>query len=48
MEMAGGAGILPTGAVHLESPTTVTDRRVEARDIVLAEPDEKDTRAVDK
>jgi GT2 family glycosyltransferase len=48
MEMVGGAGILPTGAVHLESPTTVTDRRVEARDIVLAEPDSKDTRAVDK
>ncbi|HET6269491.1 MAG TPA: glycosyltransferase family 2 protein [Arthrobacter sp.] len=30
MEKFGGAGILPSGAVHLESPTTVTDRRVEA------------------
>lgn len=48
MEKAGGAGILPAGAVHLESPTTVIDRRVEARDIVLAEPDERDTRAFDQ
>lgn len=30
----GGAGILPSGAVHLESPTTVPDRTVEARDLV--------------
>lgn len=30
----GGAGILPSGAVHLESPTTVPDRRVEAREVV--------------
>ena len=35
MERCGGAGILPSGAVHLESPTTVTDRRVEAYDVVL-------------
>ncbi|NUP58619.1 MAG: glycosyltransferase [Pseudarthrobacter sp.] len=35
MEHFGGAGILPSGAVHLESPTTVTDRRVEAYDVVL-------------
>jgi len=35
MEKFGGAGILPTGAVHLESPTTVTDRRVEAYTVVL-------------
>jgi GT2 family glycosyltransferase len=35
MERSGGAGILPSGAVHLESPTTVTDRRVEAYDVVL-------------
>jgi len=35
MERHGGAGILPSGAVHLESPTTVTDRRVEAHDVVL-------------
>lgn len=37
MERYGGAGILPSGAVHLESPTTVTDRRVEAYDVVLKE-----------
>lgn len=37
MERCGGAGILPSGAVHLESPTTVTDRQVEARDVVLSE-----------
>lgn len=30
MQRYGGAGILPSGAVHLESPTTVTDRHVEA------------------
>ena len=35
MERYGGAGILPSGAVHLEAPTTVTDRRVEAHDVVL-------------
>jgi GT2 family glycosyltransferase len=31
---AGGAGILPSGAFHLESPTTVPDRTVQARDVV--------------
>jgi hypothetical protein len=36
MERFGGAGILPSGAVHLESPTTVTDRRVEAYEVVLS------------
>ena len=35
MERFGGAGILPSGAVHLESPTTVTDRSVEVFDLVL-------------
>jgi len=35
MERYGGAGILPSGAVHLEAPTTVTDRRVEAADVVF-------------
>ncbi|MEU7931407.1 glycosyltransferase family A protein [Micromonospora echinofusca] len=35
----GGAGVLPSGAYHLESPTTVTDREVEAWEIVLAEDD---------
>jgi hypothetical protein len=37
MERYGAAGILPSGAVHLESPTTVTERRVEAYDVVLGE-----------
>jgi hypothetical protein len=35
MEKFGGAGILPSGAVHLESPTTVPDRRVEAYELLL-------------
>lgn len=35
MARAGGAGILPSGAVHLESPTTVPDRSVQARDRVV-------------
>jgi len=30
----GGAGILPAGAVHLESPTTVANRGTEAFDVV--------------
>jgi GT2 family glycosyltransferase len=34
MRKAGGAGILPSGAYHLESPTTVPDRTVQARDVV--------------
>jgi hypothetical protein len=40
MERYGAAGILPSGAVHLESPTTVTDRRVEAYAVVLGEESE--------
>ncbi|MGN9811089.1 glycosyltransferase [Micromonospora sp. BQ11] len=35
----GGAGVLPSGAYHLESPTTVTERDVEAWEIVLADED---------
>jgi glycosyltransferase involved in cell wall biosynthesis len=35
MEKFGGAGILPSGAVHLESPTTVADRRGNAYEVVL-------------
>jgi GT2 family glycosyltransferase len=34
MAVAGGAGVLPSGAYHLESPTTVPDRTVQARDVV--------------
>jgi GT2 family glycosyltransferase len=30
MERFGGAGVLPSGAVHLESPTTIPDRSVDA------------------
>lgn len=37
MEKAGGAGIMPSAAVHLESPTTVTERSVEAYDVVLGD-----------
>ncbi|GAA1999821.1 hypothetical protein GCM10009755_04410 [Brevibacterium samyangense] len=29
-----GAGILPSGAVHIEAPTTVPDRRTEAVEVV--------------
>ncbi|MFD1214461.1 glycosyltransferase family 2 protein [Arthrobacter sp. GCM10027362] len=35
MERYGGAGLVPSGAVHLESPTTVPNRSVEAADEVL-------------
>jgi GT2 family glycosyltransferase len=38
MAVAGGAGILPSGAYHLESPTTVPDRTVQARDVVGGVP----------
>lgn len=37
MERFGGAGVLPSGAVHLESPTTVPDRSVDAAKAVFAE-----------
>jgi len=39
MERFGGAGILPSGAVHLEAPTTVTDRRVDAPDVFFGRGD---------
>ncbi|MDQ6741081.1 MAG: glycosyl transferase [Actinomycetota bacterium] len=35
MDVCGGAAMLPSGAVHLESPTTVPERRVEAFDVVF-------------
>lgn len=35
MERFGGAGILPSGAVHLEAPTTIPRRPVDAFDAVL-------------
>lgn len=34
MERSGGAGLVPSGAVHLEAPTTVVHRDVEATDVV--------------
>jgi len=37
MRRYGGAGILPSGAYHLESPTTVTERDVEAWEVVLTD-----------
>ncbi|PPH24447.1 glycosyltransferase family A protein [Rathayibacter toxicus] len=37
MERFGGAGLLPSGAVHLETPTTVTDRNIDAFDRLFAE-----------
>ncbi len=37
MERFGGAGVLPSGAVHLEAPTTVTDRSVDAASAVFEE-----------
>ncbi|MHC2186725.1 glycosyltransferase [Rathayibacter agropyri] len=37
MERFGGAGLVPSGAVHLETPTTVIDRRVDAFDRLFAE-----------
>lgn len=39
MEREGGAGILPSGAVHLEAPTTVPVRLVDAPDVVLPKDD---------
>lgn len=41
MERFGGVGILPSGAVHLESPTTVTDRRVDAPDVLFGDQDDR-------
>ena len=39
LERYGGAGVLPSGAYHLESPTTVTEREVEAYEALLAAQD---------
>ncbi|MGC1214479.1 MAG: glycosyltransferase family A protein [Micromonospora sp.] len=39
MARHGGAGVLPSGAYHLESPTTVTERDVEAWEVVLTDTD---------
>ena len=46
MERSGGAGLLPSGAVHLEAPTTITDRRTEATDVLFGErPDARRPRS---
>jgi len=37
MERYGGVGIVPSGAVHLEAPTTVPDRRVNATEVVFSD-----------
>jgi cellulose synthase/poly-beta-1,6-N-acetylglucosamine synthase-like glycosyltransferase len=37
MERFGGAGILPSGAVHQEAPTTIPVREVDAPDVVFAD-----------
>lgn len=37
MERYGGAGIIPSGAVHLEAPTTVTDRDIDAAHVILGQ-----------
>ena len=35
IERYGGAGLLPSGAFHLQVPTTMTDRRADAYELVL-------------
>jgi GT2 family glycosyltransferase len=37
MERFGGAGVLPSGAVHLEAPTTIPDRSTDAVHAVFAQ-----------
>jgi GT2 family glycosyltransferase len=39
MERYGAAGLLPSGAVHLEAPTTIPNREVDAPDVVFARED---------
>lgn len=39
MQRRGGAGVLPTGAYHLQLPTTLPDRRVDAYAAVLEAED---------
>ncbi|WP_157071504.1 glycosyltransferase family 2 protein [Curtobacterium ammoniigenes] len=40
MERFGGAGVLPSGAVHTEAPTTVVDRRIDAPDVLMTDRDD--------
>lgn len=39
LETRGGAGLVPSGAYHLELPTTLVDRRVDAYEVVLEAAD---------
>ncbi|HEV7623694.1 MAG TPA: glycosyltransferase family A protein [Amnibacterium sp.] len=41
MERYGAAGLLPSGAVHLEAPTTIPNREVDAPDVVFARHDDR-------
>ena len=45
MERWGGAGVLPSGAVHLEAPTTIPERPVDLFDVVFAPPAPNQTHA---
>lgn len=38
MSRYAGAGVLPSGAYHLEAPTTVTERTMEAWEVMLTDP----------
>jgi hypothetical protein len=37
MERYGGAGLLPSGAVHLEAPTTIAERPLDAYEVVFGD-----------
>ncbi len=41
LQARGGAGIVPSGAYHLELPTTLVDRRVDAYEVVLEADDRR-------
>jgi rfaE bifunctional protein nucleotidyltransferase chain/domain/rfaE bifunctional protein kinase chain/domain len=46
MERRGGAGIVPSGAVHLEAPTTVPDREHDAKERIDTMADTPDSEEV--
>jgi len=43
MERYGGCGIIPSGAYHMELPTTVTERPVDAPHVLWQHPDRRST-----
>lgn len=47
MERYGGCGIIPSGAYHMELPTTVTERPVDAPHALWQQPEDEDTAYVD-